>query len=352
MSWSANASDARRFTTRAGRSISFTALGLGSGPLGNYLRALSEEECDALLESVWASGVRYFDTAPFYGLGLSEVRIGRLLRKHANAAFTIASKVGRLLEPCAPEEVNGGLFVETPQVRFVYDYSYDGVMRSYESTLARTGLERMDVLYVHDVCSLVHGSREAAEARIRELLDRGGWRALDELRASGQVSAIGAGVNEWQACARVLEVADPDLFLLAGRYTLLEQEPLDALFPQCAKRGVGIVAGGPLNSGILAGGSTYNYAAAPAQIVEKVRRVRAVCDRHGVSLLSAALQFVLAHPLTVTVIPGSQTSIEHAQNVAALDERIPEEFWSELKARELLHPAAPVPVRSGLRSPP
>jgi D-threo-aldose 1-dehydrogenase len=342
-SMSTNAAARRRFTTRDGRELSFSTLGFGAAPLGNYLRALSEEHCDELLATVWGSDVRYFDTAPFYGLGLSEVRVGRLLRQHSDTKFIVASKVGRLLEPCAPDEVNGGFFVHTPQVRFTFDYSYDGVMRSYESTLRRTGLPRIDILWVHDVCSLVHGSREAAETRIRELLELGGWRALEELRASGQVTALGAGVNEWQACARMLEVTDPDLFLLAGRYTLLEQEPLDRLFPDCAKRGVGIVNGGPLNSGILAGGSTYNYSAAPPQIVEKVRRLEAVCKRHEVRLLDAALQFVLAHPLVVSVIPGSQNVEEHRQNVAALDQSIPPAFWAELKTRELLHPAAPVP---------
>jgi D-threo-aldose 1-dehydrogenase len=344
MTVSKNARALRRFSAPSGQSLSFTALGFGSGPLGNYLRALAEDECDEILERAWQSGLRYFDTAPFYGLGLSEVRLGRLLRQHARDQYLIASKVGRLLEPCAPEEVNGGFFVHTPQVRFVYDYSYDGVMRSYESTLRRTGLDRIDILWAHDVCSLVHGSREAAEARIQELIELGGWRALDELRASGQVKAIGAGVNEWQACARLLELVDPDLFLLAGRYTLLEQEPLDTLFPECERRGVGIVDGGPLNSGILAGKSTYNYSEAPTQIVEKVRRIQAVCDAHGVSLLHAALQFVLAHPLVVSVIPGSQSVTEHEHNVAALDVSIPAAFWAELKARELLHPRAPVPA--------
>jgi D-threo-aldose 1-dehydrogenase len=343
MSVAIHASSTRRFVTRAGRELEFSALGFGSAPLGNYLRALSEKECDELLDAAWSSGLRYFDTAPFYGLGLSEVRVGRLLRRQARGRFTVGTKVGRLLEPCASNEVNGGFFVSTPQVRFDYDYSYEGVMRSFESSLKRTGLERVDILYVHDVCSLVHGSREAAEARIQELLKKGGWRALDELRSSGQVAAIGAGVNEWQACARMLEVADPDLFLLAGRYTLLEQEPLDSLFPACAQRGVGIVNGGPYNSGILAGKTTYNYSAAPAPIIAKVRELQAVCDRHGVALPSAALQFVLAHPLVVSVIPGSQTVGEHRQNVAVLDARIPMAFWDELKALQLIHASAPVP---------
>jgi D-threo-aldose 1-dehydrogenase len=333
----------RRFVTRAGANISFTALGFGSAPLGNYLRALSEGESDATLEAAWESGLRYFDTAPLYGLGLSEMRVGRLLRGHSRARYTLSTKVGRLLEPCEPGEVNGGFFVQTPQVRFVYDYSYDGVMRSFDSSLKRLGVDRVDVLFVHDVDAFCHGGRAGSEARIQELISRGGWRALEELRANGTVAAIGAGVNEWEPCARLLELADPDLFLLAGRYTLLEQAPIDTLFPECARRGVGIVLGGPLNSGILAGKTTYNYAAAPPEIIARVRMLEAVCRTHDVQLHHAALQFVLAHPLVVSVIPGSQTADENRQNVAALDAVIPATFWDALKRAALIHPEAPTP---------
>jgi len=334
----------RRFTTRAGRRLSFTALGFGSAPLGNYLRPLGEEECDAILAAAWTSGLRYFDTAPLYGLGLSETRVGRLLKQRKRDEFTISTKVGRLLEPCAPSEVNGAFFVETPQVRFVYDYSYDGVMRSYEESRRRVGLDRFDVLFVHDVDGFCHGGRAGSEARIQELINSGGWRALDELRSGGAVAAIGAGVNEWEPCARLLELVDPDLFLLAGRYTLLEQAPIDTLFPECSRRGVAIVIGGPFNSGILAGKPTYNYAAVPPDVAARVRELEAVCRKHGVALQRAALQFVLAHPLVVSVIPGSQSVAENAQNVAALDEPIPAAFWSELKDRRLLHPRAPTPA--------
>jgi len=334
----------RRFVTRAGRELKFTALGFGSAPLGNYLRPLSEEECEQTLSAAWDSGARYFDTAPLYGLGLSEMRVGRLLSKRRRQDFIIATKVGRLLLPCEKDEVNGLFFVETPQVRFIYDYSYDGIMRSYEESLKRLGLDRVEILYVHDVCALVHGGREASEARIRELVETGGWRALTELRDSGDVLAIGAGVNEWEPCARLLELVDPDLFLLAGRYTLLEQMPLDTLFPECAKRGVGIVIGGPYNSGILAGGTTWNYAAAPADVIARTDALKAVCRTHGVTLPAAALQFVLAHPLVTSVIPGGQTVKETKQNAAVLDERIPPAFWRELKEKKLLHPQAPTPA--------
>ena len=344
MTTGSHAADRRGFVTRAGNSLNFTALGFGSAPLGNYLRPLSEMECDRTLSAAWDSGVRYFDTAPLYGLGLSEMRVGRLLAKRRREDFIISTKVGRLLLPCEKEEVNGIFFVETPQVRFVYDYSYDGVMRSHEESLKRLGLDRVDILYVHDICGLVHGGREASEARIRELVESGGWRALSELRDSGAVQAIGAGVNEWEPCARLLELVDPDLFLLAGRYTLLEQVPLDTLFPECARQGVGIVVGGPYNSGILAGGTTFNYAAAPPEIVARARALDAICRTHGVTLPAAALQFVLANPLVAAVIPGGQTEKETTQNAAVLDQPIPPAFWRELKERKLLHPQAPTPA--------
>ena len=344
MTSSSHAADRRRFVTRAGKVLNFTALGFGSAPLGNYLRPLSEEECSRTLSTAWDSGVRYFDTAPFYGLGLSEMRVGRLLSSRRRQDFILSTKVGRLLEPCAKEEVNGVFFVDTPQVRFHYDYSYGGVMRSYEESLKRLGLDRVDILWVHDVCGLVHGGREASEAKIQELIETGGWRALTELRDSGAVQAIGAGVNEWEPCARLLELVDPDLFLLAGRYTLLEQIPLDTLFPECARRGVGIVVGGPYNSGILAGGTTFNYAEAPADIAAKAQAISAVCRTHGVALPAAALQFVLGHPVVVSVIPGSQTEKEMKQNVEVLDQPIPPAFWRELKERKLLHLRAPTPT--------
>jgi D-threo-aldose 1-dehydrogenase len=338
------ASSPRRFKTRAGRELCFTSLGFGSAPLGNYLRPLSEEDCDRTLAAAWDCGMRYFDTAPLYGLGLSEMRVGRLLQRCPRKEFIVSTKVGRVLTPCAKEDVNGLFFVETPQVRFDYDYSYDGVMRSYEESLARLGLDRVEILYVHDLCGLTHGGRAASEARIRELIDTGGWRALTELRDSGEVLAIGAGVNEWEPCARLLELVDPDLFLLAGRYTLLEQIPLDTLFPQCAQLGVGIVAGGPYNSGILAGGTTWNYAAAPPEVAARARALDEVCRSHGVALPAAALQFILANPLVVSVIPGGQNTQETLQNAAVLDEPIPAALWKDLKDRNLLHARAPTPA--------
>ena len=334
----------RTFVTRAGKSLTFTTLGFGSAPLGNYLRPLSEKDCDATLATAWDSGMRYFDTAPLYGLGLSEARVGRMLQQQNRDDFVLSTKVGRLLEPCEPDEVNGMFFVETPQVRFVYDYSYDGIMRSYEKSLGRLGLDRVDILYVHDICAFVHGGREGSEARIQELINLGGWRALTELRDSGAVSAIGAGVNEWQPCARLLELVDPDLFLLAGRYTLLEQDPIDRLFPQCAEKGAGIVVGGPYNSGILAGLDTYNYADAPEDVVEQVRKIEAVCKAHDVPMIRAALHFVTASPVVVSVIPGGQNVQETRQNSELIKEEVPPALWDELKEKQLIHSQAPTPA--------
>jgi D-threo-aldose 1-dehydrogenase len=333
----------RTFVTRGGREIPFTTMGFGSAPLGNYLRPLSEEDCDATLQAAWDAGMRYFDTAPFYGFGLSEQRIGRLLKKLDRKDYIISTKVGRLFEPCAPEEVNSLFFKNTPQLRFYYDYSYDGVLRSYEESLQRLGIDNVDILYVHDVCAFAHGGREGSERAIQDLLKQGGWRALTELRDAGDIRAIGAGVNEWEPCARLLELADPDLFLLAGRYTLLEQAPIDHLFPQCAALGAGVVVGGPYNSGILAGQNTYNYGEVPEEIAAKVRTLAAICERHAVPMAAAALQFVVAHPVVVSVIPGGQNVAETRQNAGMLDVVIPPAFWAEVRASGLLHPQAPIP---------
>ena len=227
-----------------------------------------------------------------------------------------------------------------------FDYSYDGVMRSFEASLSRLGFDRVDVLFVHDVDARTHGGRAQSEIRMRELIDLGGWRALAELRSSGAVAAIGAGVNEWEPCARLLELTDPDLFLLAGRYTLLEQAPLQELFPQCVARGVGVVIGGPFNSGILAGQSTYDYAAAPPDILARVRALHAICRGHDIPLAQAALRFPLAHPSVVSLIAGAQTKSEVSDNAAMMGVATPVALWDDLKRNNLLEPDAPVPQDS------
>jgi len=339
----ATVAELRTFTTRGGRRLEFSAMGFGSAPLGNFQRPLSESECDATVDAAWGSGMRYFDTAPLYGFGLSEQRVGRRLKGRARDGYLLSTKVGRLFEPCERSEVNSGFFIDVPSFRFHYDYSYSGVMRSFEESLKRLELDRVDILLVHDVDGINHGGPAAAEERIQELIKQGGWRAIAEMREQRVVAAIGAGVNEWQPCARLLQLVDPDLFLLAGRYTLLEQEPLDTLFPQCLERQVRIIIGGPFNSGVLAGRDTFNYGEIPAAVRERVKALSEVCKAHGVELASAALQFVMAHPAVVSVIPGPQSVRELEQNVRWLNMQIPSAFWQDLKDRKLLHPQAPVP---------
>ena len=337
----------RVLTTKAGRRLNFSALGFGAAPIGNMNRVLGEAEARATVRQAWALGMRYFDTAPLYGHGLSERRVGAALRGEPRDAFLLSTKVGRLLQPCAPGAEDSGIYLGVPPFRVVYDYSHDGVMRSYEASLQRLGLDRVDILYVHDIDAMTHGSAEAVETRTRELIDQGGWRALDELRAAGDVAAIGAGVNEWEPCARLIELADPDIFLLAGRYTLLEQQALATLLPACLARGIGVVVGGPFNSGVLAtgpvAGAIYNYAAAPEPILRRTEAIEAVCAAHGVKLPQAALQFPLGHRAVVSVIPGGQTPDQVAQNVALLNAPIPDRFWSELKAAGLMSLDAPTP---------
>jgi D-threo-aldose 1-dehydrogenase len=337
-------SQRREFVTRGGRALSFTTMGFGSAPLGNFQRPLGEEECDATVDAAWSRGMRYYDTAPLYGFGLSEQRVGRRLRSRPRAEYLLSTKVGRLFEPCDKSEVNSGFFIDVPSYRFHYDYSYTGVMRSFEESLKRIGVGAIDILFVHDVDGLNHDGRAGSEARIQELIAQGGWRALSDLRDQGVVAAIGAGVNEWEPCARLLELVDPDLFLLAGRYTLLEQAPIDTLFPQCQERGVGIVIGGPFNSGVLAGRDTFNYGAIPPAVAARVREIDAVCRQFQVALPSAALQFVMAHPVVVSVIPGPQSVQELEQNVGLFNDRIPAALWKALKDKKLIHARAPVPA--------
>ncbi|MGH6993719.1 MAG: aldo/keto reductase [Caulobacteraceae bacterium] len=325
--------------------MSLTALGLGGAPLGNLGQALSEAEAQTTLEAAWRSGVRHFDTAPLYGHGLSETRVGRFLRNRPRESFVLSTKVGRRLETCAPGEEESGVYIATPPFRAVFDYTREGVLSSWEASLSRIGLSRIDILYVHDLEPGAHGSASAYESRWREFLDGGGWRALSDLRAAGEVAAIGLGVNDAAACERFLAELDPDLFLLAGRYTLLEQAPLHALFPACERRGVRIVIGGPYNSGALArAGGTYDYGPLPEPAARRVGGLSEVCARFAVPLAAAALKFALAPSVVVSVIPGSQSPGEALANAGFLDRTIPLEMWSALKTEGLIDPASPVPV--------
>ncbi len=327
--------------------LTFTELGFGTAPLGNLYKAISDEDARATLDAAWDGGVRYFDTAPLYGLGLSETRLNPFLRGKPRDEFVMSTKVGRLIQQCAPEHRAGvGKWFDVPTRREQFDYSYDGVMRSFEHSFSRLGVDQIDILYVHDLCIFSHGSKEASDTRIEEFFGARGYDAMISLRDQGMVKAIGGGVNEWEVCQTLAERGDFDLFLLAGRYTLLEQTALNSFLPLCEARGIGIVTGGPYNSGILATGAKpgafYNYDPAPQHIIDRVNAIEAVCNDHGVRMVDAAFQFPLMHPAHVAVIPGGQGVKETEANLRAATAKIPADLWSDLKANGLMDERVPV----------
>ena len=321
--------------------VSLPSLGLGAAAIGNLYRPMGDEDAVDTVAAALEAGIAYIDTAPHYGFGLSEKRLGEALRRFDPARkIAVSTKVGRLLRP-----VEGGSslrhgFAGAEPFEPVFDYSYDAVMRSFAESCDRLGRDHIDLLLAHDLGSVTHG--EDHPAHYRAFLE-GGYRAMRELRDAGVVKAIGLGVNEWQICQQAMGDAEFDLFLLAGRYTLLEQNALDSFLPACAARGIGIIVGGPYNSGILAGGAHFNYEPAPAPIVERVRRLEVQCARFGVPLAAAALQFPLAHPQIVSVIPGmaGRSQVEDAIRLTRI--AIPAGFWIALREEGLLHPAAPTP---------
>ncbi|MEP5729473.1 MAG: aldo/keto reductase [Sulfitobacter sp.] len=326
--------------------VTFTELGFGTAPLGNLYKAISDNDARATLDAAWDGGVRYFDTAPLYGLGLSETRLNGFLRGKPRDQYVLSTKVGRLIQHCAPEHRSGvGKWFDVPQRREQFDYSYDGVMRSFDHSFSRLGVDQIDILYVHDLCAFSHGSKVASDTRIEEFFGGRGYDAMISLRDQGLIKAIGGGVNEWEVCQTLAERGDFDLFLLAGRYTLLEQEALNSFLPMCEARGIGIVTGGPYNSGILATGAKpgafYNYDPAPQHIVDRVNAIEAVCTDHGVRMVDAAFQFPLLHPAHVAVIPGGQGVKEMAGNLQAAKAQIPPALWSDLKAQGLMDERAP-----------
>jgi len=328
--------------------LQVTELGFGTAPLGNLFRPLPDETARRTLETAALAGFGYYDTAPFYGFGLSERRLGDAVRRRKD--IVLSTKVGRLLNPVPgpvdESAVRHGYATPMP-FEPVYDYSYDAVMRSYEESLQRLGLSRIDMLYIHDIGRLTH--HEANAARMDELTEGGGLRALEVLRAAGAIAGFGIGVNEVAACLEVMDHARLDAILLAGRFTLLEQTSMDALFPRCQAAGTSIVVGGPYNSGILAVGTKtgaplyYNYEPAAVDVIEKVRRIETVCDHHGVPLAAAALQFPLAHSLVASVIPGLDSPERVVHTMALYQFDIPCALWQELKREELIRADAPVP---------
>ena len=330
-------------------SLEVATLGLGCASLGNLYRTVTDTQAEETVRSALGSGLRHVDTAPYYGFGLSERRVGDVLRGEARDSFVLSTKVGRLLQPCGPvneSEARHGYCCPMP-FEPVYDYSYDAVMRSYEDSLQRLGLDRIDILYLHDVGRVTHGDDNA---RLFKTAMESGYKALDELRRAGQIRAFGLGVNEYEVCEAALEYGDFDCFLLAGRYTLLEQDALDTFLPKCTARKVSIIIGGVYNSGILAQGTRtgrtlyYNYEPAPAAVIERVQRLESVCVAFDVPLSAAALQFPLAHPTVAGVVVGMGNPQRVEHTLALFTRPIPAAFWQALCGNQLLHPAAPVPA--------
>lgn len=319
-------------------------VGFGGAPIGNLFRPIPEAVAVDTVRTAYDLGLRYFDTAPLYGRGISERRIGVALRDRPRDSFRLSTKVGRLLRPVERRPGEDDAYKSLPPVEVEYDYSEDGALRSLESSLERLGLGRVDTVFIHDIDRWTHG--DAQPERFRQALG-GAYRALRRLRDQGTVASIGIGVNEWEVCQQAAEAGDFDGFLLAGRYTLLEQEALTSFLPLCERRGLFAVIGGPLNSGILATGAvegaTYDYKPAPPAIMARVARIEAVCRRHGVPLAAAALQFPLAHPAVRSVIPGARSADEVRQNLALLRVPIPAALWDDLRAAGLLRADAPTP---------
>ncbi|HEX3883261.1 MAG TPA: aldo/keto reductase [Stellaceae bacterium] len=326
---------------RIGRTgLEVTELGLGCATLGGSRIDVARQSAEDIVSAAWEAGVRYIDTAPFYGVGQAERAVGDATRERPRGDWALSTKVGRLLKPNASGTHADGRHHPLP-FDPVYDYSYDGIMRSFEDSFQRLGLAKIDILYVHDIGVYQHGPE--AHPPHMKVLRESGYRALESLRGSDAISAFGIGVNEREVLLEAMEWGQWDAFLLAGRYTLLEQAPLDDLLPKCVAAGTSIVVGGPLNSGILAGRDTWNYAPAPPEVMARVKAIAAICDSHNVPLPAAALQFPLAHPAVAAIIPGPRNADEFRANLGLLARKIPAALWSDLKSAKLLHADAPVP---------
>jgi D-threo-aldose 1-dehydrogenase len=320
--------------------LTVTRLGLGTAPLGNLFEAVEDAQARAVVERAWELGLRLFDTAPLYGHGLAERRLGQALRPRPRDEFALATKVGRLLRPDAPPDASQfyrgePFFKNVPPVNPVFDFSYNGVLRSVEESLERLNLDRVDILHIHDP----DRHYEAALA--------GAYPVLDRLRREGVIAAVSAGMNQWQMLARFAREADFDCFLLAGRYTLLDQTALRELLPLCLEKRIAIIAGGVYNSGILAGvrpGAHFNYIPASPAILARAQRLDAICRRHGVPLRAAAIQFPLAHPAVAAVVIGVRSTEQLEDSVAMFRQEIPATLWEEMKGEGLLPAAVPVPA--------
>jgi D-threo-aldose 1-dehydrogenase len=334
----------RRWLGRTGLDVS--VLGFGTAPLGDLFVRIPDAVAIATVERAFALGINLLDSSPLYGRGLAEHRCGTALRRVNRQDIVLCTKVGRWMDPFhAPDDVAG--FVGGQPHRAVFDYSYDGTMRSVEQSLLRLGTDRLDLLLIHDVDVWTHG-RDAIEQRFREAME-GAYVALDRLRGEGVVKGIGIGVNEADMCARFAKAGTFDTMLLAGRYSLLEQPALAEFLPLALEQGIGVMLGGVFNSGILAtgavSGAKYNYRDAPPEILDRVSRIGRVCAAHNTPLPTAALHFALGHRAVASLVLGGVTPQEVERNVAALSSDVPAALWSDLKAARLLDEAAPVPER-------
>lgn len=315
-------------------SLDVTSIGLGSAPLGGLFSPVSDADAQATIERAWSLGVRFFDTAPLYGFGLAERRLGAFLRQQPRDSYAISTKVGRLLRAPDGPAVEDDHYKGAPRERPVFDFSHDGVMRSVEESLVRLGLDRVDVLLVHD-----------PDDHYDEAVT-GAFRALQRLRTEGTVKAIGAGMNQSEMPVRFVEAVPVDCFLLAGRYTLLDQGALEALFPVCLAKNIGILLGGIYNSGILANphmNAKFNYEDADAALVARARELDELCRKHGTELKAAALQFCRAHPAVTVAVMGARNAAEVSDNIAMSERAVPQAFWQELRARNLVDARAPLP---------
>lgn len=318
-----------------------TQLGLGTAPLGGLYDAVSDDQAVRVVEQAWAAGLRFFDTAPLYGHGAAERRLGSVLRHRPRDEFVLATKVGRLLRPDAPLPSGPGddgepLYHGDRTVNPVFDFSYEGVHRSLGESLERLGLDRVDIVHIHD-----------PDDHLEEAVD-GALRALVELREQGVIRAVGAGMNQWEALLRLAEEGGFDCFLLAGRYTLLDQSAFAELLPVCSRRGIAVLAGGVYNSGILADpsdGARFDYRPAGPRLLRTARRIQEVCVRHGVPLRAAAIQFPLHHPAVAAVLTGVRSTSEFEDNLAMFRHDVPDDLWRELIAEGLLRPEVPLPPR-------
>ncbi len=319
-------------------------LSFGAGPIGGLWEKLDDTTAEESARAAYESGLRLFDTSPFYGHGLSEYRVGHALRQWPRDSYAISTKVGRFYRPCDPATLDRGPWTDTLNFVQTFDYSYDGFMRSVEQSHLRLATDRLEILLIHDADRTTHG--DAVEGVFKTAMDSG-YKALEELRRNGDVRAIGVGLNEADMCARFARAGDFDCMLLAGRYTLYEQDSLDDFLPLAVEKNIGLLIGGAFNSGVLAkgpkAGATYNYQPAPPDVLERVRQIEAVCTRHDVPLAAAALQFPLGHQAVSTVTIGMARALRVAQNLALMRHPIPVDMWSELKASGLLREDAPVP---------